>query len=124
MPPLMAGVNCIAMNKLDLIILKERFKFFSKSLLPIAVVLLLVLSSLIMKTPIGEPIIRECDVVSKGSNFSYDGNNPFVTCELNTKEVAMVFSIKASNLYIGQKIKVRERRLLFWYTNSYTYIDE
>ncbi len=112
------------MNKLDLIILKERFKFYSKALLPIVAVLLVVLGALIMRTPIGEPKLRECDVISKGSNFSYDGNNPFVMCKLSTKEDVMVFSVKASKLDIGQRIKVTERRLLSWYTNSYSYIDE
>ena len=112
------------MNKLDLIILKERFKFISKALLPIVAVLLVVLVSLILKTPVGEPKFHDCDVVSKGSNFSYDGNNPYVVCELSNKEAVTVFSIKSGRIDIGQKIKVKEQTLLFWYTNSYSYIDE
>jgi hypothetical protein len=112
------------MNKLDLIISKERFKFYSKTLIPVIALLLVLLSSLIMRISVGEPKIRECDVVSKGTNFSYDGNSPYVICELSSNEIATVFSPKTSRLNIGDRIKVREQPLLFWYNNGYSYIYE
>jgi hypothetical protein len=112
------------MDKLSLGILWENTKYYLKVSIPIILLSSIFIGISVSKLPAEESAVRECRVLSKSATYGHVGNTPYLICDLGSDNHVNVFTPIAATLKIGSIVKVREYDRLFWYKNSYSYIDE